>query len=129
MSRSSAAGTKASPPAIAGKSPHDWLRKKAHYYEEIMVHHRAKCEELRVLKKAIRLQPDKAQCQAMRKALPACRGWADFVNEWHPGDLILVSHKPPATGPSSFCLSATGKHSRMRMSLCSTARKTPGSRT
>ena len=29
----------------------------------------------------------------MRLALPACRGWNDFVNAWLPRDLILVSRK------------------------------------
>ena len=31
----------------------------------------------------------------MRKALPTCRGWNDFVDAWHPRDLILVSRKIP----------------------------------
>ena len=31
----------------------------------------------------------------MRKALPQCRGWDRFVNEWHPRDIILVSCKAP----------------------------------
>ena len=31
----------------------------------------------------------------MRLDLPACRGWSDFVNAWHPHDLILVSCKVP----------------------------------
>lgn len=31
----------------------------------------------------------------MRKALPTCRGWSDFVNTWRPSDLILVTRKAP----------------------------------
>ena len=31
----------------------------------------------------------------MRKALPQCRGWTDFVDDWHPRDLILVTRKAP----------------------------------
>ena len=57
--------------------------------------HRSKCEALKALKKAIRLQPDKVQCREMRRALPKCRGWNDFLNAWHPCDMILVSRKVP----------------------------------
>ncbi|KAK3785864.1 hypothetical protein RRG08_063136 [Elysia crispata] len=31
----------------------------------------------------------------MRKALPRCRGWTDFVDDWQPRDLILVTRKAP----------------------------------
>ncbi|KAK3718252.1 hypothetical protein RRG08_023023 [Elysia crispata] len=31
----------------------------------------------------------------MRKALPQCRGWTDFVDDWQPRDLILVTRKAP----------------------------------
>lgn len=88
-------GDQGQPPPIAGEVPHEWLREHAHYYEEITVDHRAKCEELRAMKKAIRLQSDKVQCKEMRKALPACKGWNDFVKAWDPRDLILVSRKVP----------------------------------
>ena len=86
-------GDQGQPPPIAGEAPHEWLREHVDYYEEITDDHRAKCPELRALKKAIRLQPDKIQCQEMRKVLTACRSWDDFVQAWHPRDLILVSRK------------------------------------
>ena len=31
----------------------------------------------------------------MGKALPRCRGWTDFVDDWQPRDLILVTRKAP----------------------------------
>ena len=86
-------GDQGQPPPIAGEAPHEWLREHVDYYEEITDDHRAKCPELRALKKAIRLQPDKIQCQEMRKVLTACRSWDDFKQAWHPRDLILVSRK------------------------------------
>ena len=39
----------------------------------------------------IRLQPDKVQCQNIRKVLPGCLGWEGFVEAWKPCDLILTS--------------------------------------
>ena len=88
-------GDQGQPPPIAGEAPHDWLCEHVDYYEEMSVDHRSKCEKLGALKKAIRLQSDKIQCREMRLALPACRGWNDFVNGWHPCDMILVSRKVP----------------------------------
>ena len=84
-------GDQGQPPPIAGEAAHEWLRGHVDYYEEITDDHRAKCPELRALKMAIRFQPDKIQCQDMRKVLTACRGWDDVVQAWHPRDLILVS--------------------------------------
>ena len=52
-------GDQGQPPSIAGESPHEWLRERVDYYEEIEEDHRAKCPELRALKKAIRLQSDR----------------------------------------------------------------------
>ena len=88
-------GDQGQPPPIAGESPHDWLRERCDYYEEITVDHRSKCEDLKALKRAIRLQSDRVQCREMRKALPKCRGWDEFVDDWHPRDLILVTRKAP----------------------------------
>ncbi|MEW8687329.1 MAG: hypothetical protein AB2556_16075, partial [Candidatus Thiodiazotropha sp.] len=48
---------------------------------------------LKALKREIRLQPDRVQCRAMRKALPACIGWDRFIEAWKPGDLILTSRQ------------------------------------
>ena len=88
-------GDQGQPPPIAGESPHDWLRGHCDYYKEITVDHRSRCDKLKALKRAIRLQPDRVQCKEMRKALPQCRGWTDFVDDWHPRDLILVTRKAP----------------------------------
>ena len=88
-------GDQGQPPPIAGESPHDWLKEHCDYYEEITVDHRSRCEKLEALKCAIRLQPDRVQCKELRKALPRCRGWTDFVDDWQPRDLILVTRKAP----------------------------------
>ncbi|MEW8652543.1 MAG: AAA family ATPase [Candidatus Thiodiazotropha sp.] len=88
-------GDQGQPPPITGEMPHDWLRavaqQPANYYEEVEVDHRAKDPLLKALKKRIRLQPDKVQCQEIRKALPGCLGWERFVEAWKPCDLILTS--------------------------------------
>ena len=80
---------------IPGEMPHDWLRavaqQPANYYERGEVDHRAKDPLLKALKKRIRLQPDKVQCQEIRKALPSCLGWECFVEAWKPCDLSLTS--------------------------------------
>ncbi|MEW8689050.1 MAG: AAA family ATPase [Candidatus Thiodiazotropha sp.] len=80
------------PPPIAGEMQHDWLRRRADYYE-VLADHRAKEPALKALKREIRLQPDRVQCQAMRKALPACLGWDRFMEAWKPGNLILTSRQ------------------------------------
>ena len=77
----------------AREMPHDWLREHAAYYEEVEVDHRVKDPLLKALKKAIRLQPDKTQCQEVRKALPGCLGRERFVEAWKPCDLILTSRQ------------------------------------
>lgn len=86
-------GDQGQPPPIAGEMPHDWLQQQAAYYEEVQVDHRAKDPTLQALKRSIRLQCDKFQCQQMRKALPRCLGWDRFVEAWKPGDLILTSRQ------------------------------------
>ena len=88
-------GDQGQPPPITGEAPHDWLRKTAGYYEEITVDHRAKEEDLRALKRAMRLQPDRVQCREMRRAIPKCDGWDDFLAAWTPSDLILITRKVP----------------------------------
>ena len=45
----------------------------------------------RRLKQRIRLQPDKVQCQEIRKVLPGCLRWERFVEAWKPCDLILTT--------------------------------------
>ncbi|MEW8688884.1 MAG: hypothetical protein AB2556_23950 [Candidatus Thiodiazotropha sp.] len=76
-------------PPITGEMPHDWLREQAHYYEE--VDHKVKDPALKALKKRIRLQRDKVQCQEIRRALRGCLGRERFVEAWKPCDLILTS--------------------------------------
>ena len=88
-------GDQGQPKPIAGASPHAWLKERCDYYEETTVDHRSRCEKLSALKRAIRLQSNKIQCKEMRKALPRCRGWANFVDVWHPRDLLLVTRKAP----------------------------------
>ena len=63
-------GDQGQPPPIAGEIPHDWLREHVNYYKEVEVDHRAKDPLIKALKRDIRLQPDRVQCRAMRKALP-----------------------------------------------------------
>ena len=43
-------GDHGQPPPIAGEMPHEWLRQKCSYYEEVEVDHRAKDEDLKALK-------------------------------------------------------------------------------
>ena len=39
------------PPPFFGEMPHNWLRKYANYYEEVLTDYRAKSQALRLLKK------------------------------------------------------------------------------
>ena len=63
----------------------NWLQVKTAYYD------REKNGELKTLKKRIRLQPYRVQCQDMCKALPLCLKWDRFVEVWKLSDLILTS--------------------------------------
>ncbi|MEW8688572.1 MAG: hypothetical protein AB2556_22390, partial [Candidatus Thiodiazotropha sp.] len=81
------------PPPIAREMPHDWLQRRADYYEEVLADHRAEEPSLKALKRDICLQPDRVQCWAMRQALSACLGWDRFMAAWKPGDLILTSRQ------------------------------------
>lgn len=54
--------------------------------------YRAKVENLKAIKKRIRLQPNKFQHLETRKALDHRNTrWLKFVEAWKPGDLILAS--------------------------------------
>ena len=86
-------GAQGQPPPFVGEMPHDWLKQRANYYEAVEVDHTAKDPDLKALKKCIRLQPDKVQCQEMRKALTGCRGWNRFVEAWKPGDILASRQK------------------------------------
>ncbi|MEW8689129.1 MAG: hypothetical protein AB2556_25185, partial [Candidatus Thiodiazotropha sp.] len=52
-------GDQGQPPPIAGEMPHDWLQRRADYYEEVLAEHKAKEPALKALKRDIRLQPDR----------------------------------------------------------------------
>ena len=78
-------------PYIAGEMLRAVAQQPANYYEEVEVDHRAKDPLLKALKKRIRLQPDKVQCQEIRKVLPGCLGRERFAEAWKPRDLILTS--------------------------------------
>ena len=86
-------GNQGQPPQIAREMPHDWLQEKADYYEEVGVDYRAKDPALKALKKRIRLQTDKVQCEEMWRALPSCLVSDRFVEQWRPNDLILSSRQ------------------------------------
>ncbi|MEW8689344.1 MAG: hypothetical protein AB2556_26270 [Candidatus Thiodiazotropha sp.] len=47
--------------------PHERLLRTADYYEEFLADHRDQESALKALKREIRLQPDRVQCQAMKK--------------------------------------------------------------
>ena len=81
------------PPPIGGEMPHDLLRGKADYYDEVATDYGAEDRGLTELKKGIHLQPDRVQCWAMRKALPWCLGYDRFVEAWKLGNLILTSRQ------------------------------------
>ncbi|MEW8688000.1 MAG: hypothetical protein AB2556_19490, partial [Candidatus Thiodiazotropha sp.] len=103
-------GDQGQPPPIAGEMSHDWLQRRADYYEEVLANHRAKEPALKALKRDIRLQPDRVQCRAMRKALPACLGWDIFMEAWKPGDLILTSRQKVRDGAQRLLFERHEKH-------------------
>ena len=85
-------GDHGQPPPFTGSSPHDWLSGFVDYYEEIDTDHRALDEQLRELKKLIRLQPDRIQCEVTREVIPETP-LNDFWETWKPTDLIVASRK------------------------------------
>ncbi|BFZ24176.1 hypothetical protein BsWGS_27215 [Bradybaena similaris] len=86
-------GDPGQPAPIAGGMLHDWLRARADYYEEVEGDYRAKDEEIKALKKQIRLKPNKFQhlemCRVLGGSIRSCNR---FIEAWKPGDLILASH-------------------------------------
>lgn len=68
--------------------PHNWLKKKAGFYDEIKIDYRAK-DSTHALKNNIHLQIDGVQCREMRRALPGYLVWSRFFRAWKPVDLIL----------------------------------------
>ncbi|MEW8689001.1 MAG: hypothetical protein AB2556_24545, partial [Candidatus Thiodiazotropha sp.] len=106
------------PPPIAGQMPHDWLQPRADFYEEVLADHRAKEPALKALKREIRLQPDRVQCRAMRKALLACLGWDRFIEAWKPGDLILTSRQKVCDRAQRLLFERHEKHFKTSPYLC-----------
>lgn len=86
-------GDHGQPPPIVGDMPHDWLKNYVDYYEEVSTDHRAKDDKLKVFKQKIRLASDTVQCEEMRKALPNCISWENFLERWKPDDIILSSRQ------------------------------------
>jgi hypothetical protein len=85
-------GDHGQPPPFVGQSPHEWLKNNVDYYEEIHDDYRAIDEPLKELKRLIRLQPDKIQCEIMREVIPETT-LNDFWTLWKPTDLIVASRK------------------------------------
>ena len=113
--------------------PHDWLRavaqQPANYYKEVEVDHRAKDTLLKALQKRIRLQPDKFQCQEIRKVLPGFFGRERFVEAWKPCDLILTSRLKDWDRAQKCCSSVMRSIFRTPRCPSSIVRKTQGGRT
>ena len=59
----------AQPPPFFGEMPHDWLKERADYYEEVLTDYRAKCPKLQELKKKMRRQNNRVQSDLFREAL------------------------------------------------------------
>ena len=86
-------GDQGQPPPIMGQMPHNWLKERTDYYEEILIDHRAKDNKLKELKRQMRLKSDTEQCALMREALPNILFCKTFLEQWTPLDLILVSRQ------------------------------------
>ncbi|CAG8734437.1 46045_t:CDS:2 [Gigaspora margarita] len=80
------------PPLFFGEMPHDWLKERTEYYEEVLTDYRAKCPRLQELKKKMRRQNNRAQSDLFREALPVAKKWEYLEAEWKPSDHILSAH-------------------------------------
>lgn len=78
------AGDPCQPPQIAGAMPHEWLKTFC-YCEEISTDYRSK-DHVRALTNELRGLMDAEQCKVMRK-------YEDFLEQWHPRDLVLSSRR------------------------------------
>jgi hypothetical protein len=85
-------GDHGQPPPFVGASPHDWLSGFVDYYEEINTDYRALDEQLREVKKLIRLQPDRIQCEIIREVISETP-LNDFWETWKPNDFVIASRK------------------------------------
>ncbi len=72
--------------------PHDWLKERADYYEEVLTDYRAKCLKLQELKKKMRQQNNRVQSDLFRKALLVTEKWKYLEAEWKLSDRILSAH-------------------------------------
>ncbi|CAG8855097.1 11011_t:CDS:2, partial [Gigaspora margarita] len=69
------------PPPFFGEMPHNWLKERADYYEEVLTDYRAKCSRLQELKKKIRRQNNRVQSDLFREALPVAKKWEYLESE------------------------------------------------
>ncbi|RHZ45886.1 hypothetical protein Glove_645g56 [Diversispora epigaea] len=76
----------AQPPPFFGEMPHEWLKKHADYYEEVITAYRTKCPILHKLKKIM------------------CQKWEYLEKEWTPSDRILSAHQLSRRIASQKCL-------------------------
>ncbi|RHZ51156.1 hypothetical protein Glove_482g26 [Diversispora epigaea] len=97
-------GDDAQPPPFFGEMPHDWLKKNANYYEEVITDYRAKCPKLYELKKGIRHKNNRVQSELFRGAIPVIEKWNYFEAEWTPSDRILSAHRLSRRLASQICL-------------------------
>ena len=66
-------GDHGQPPPFVGGGPHDSLKGLVDYYEEINTDYRALDEQLREVKKLIRLQDDRIQCERILEVISETR--------------------------------------------------------
>src|SRR2546421_1360919 len=97
-------GDDAQPPPFFGEMPHNWLKERADYYEKVLSDYRAKCPELRKLKKEMRRQNNRMQSNLFRRALPVTQLWQYLEAEWKPSDRILSAHRLSRSIASQKCL-------------------------
>ncbi len=97
-------GDDAQPPPFFGEMPHDWLKERADYYEEVLTDYRAKCSRLQELKKKMRRQNNRVQSDLFREALPVSEKWEYLEAEWKPSDRILSAHLLSRRIASQKCL-------------------------
>ncbi len=94
----------AQPSPFFGEMPHDWLKERADYYEEVLTDYRAKCSRLQELKKKMRRQNNRVQSDLFREALPVSEKWEYLEAEWKPSDRILSAHLLSRRIASQKCL-------------------------
>ncbi|CAG8824420.1 15307_t:CDS:2, partial [Gigaspora margarita] len=73
--------------------PHDWLKKRADYYEEVLTDYWAKCSRLQELKKKIQCQNNRVQSDLFCEALLVAKKWKYLETEWKLSDLKKLVKK------------------------------------